>query len=259
VRKAIAMFQTLAEDEDKYEGFWKGYSNNVKLGVIEDTQNRARLSRLLRFMSSKTEKNTSFDDYVSRMKEKQDQIYYLAGESLEVVKNSPLTETLISKGYEVLFMVDPIDEYTLQNLNKYEKYKLTNLGHEGVRLPENEEEEQKDKEEDYDEVFKPLIDYLNKELADRIGRIKVSDRLVRSPCAILAESWGYTATMERIVKAQALADSSNARAWVGKKVMEINPTHPIIIELNSLVQEDPTSATAKDATALLLESAARSS
>jgi len=108
-------------------------------------------------------------------------------------------------------------------------------------------------------VFKPLIDFLNKELADRIGRIKVSDRLVRSPCAILAESWGYTATMERIVKAQALADTNSARAWVGKKVMEINPTHPIIIELNRLVSEDPTSTVAKDATALLLESAALSS
>jgi len=257
VRKAIAMFQTLSDDEEKYATFWKHYGTNIKLGVIEDTQNRTRLSKLLRFISSKTEKATSLDDYISRKKEGQDQIYFIAGDSVETLRNSPLLEKLVKKGYEVLFMVDPIDEYCMQNLSKYDsKYKLTNLGHEGVKF---DDEEADDPKEDNDEKFKPLIDYLTSQLSTKIGRVKVSNRLTRSPCALVAESWGYTATMERIVKAQALADASSARAWVGKKVMEINPRHPIIIELNRLVKENEKSTVVEDTVQLLLESAALSS
>jgi len=253
VRKAIAMFQTLSEEEDKYNKFFKHYGTNIKLGVIEDTQNRTRLSKLLRFFSSKTGKLTSFDDYVSRMKEGQDQVYFLAGENVDSLKHSPLVEKLLKKGYEVLFMTDPIDEYAMQHLNKYEKFKVTNLGHEGVKIPEDEKEESN---QDYDDEFKPLIDFLQTELSDRIGRVKISDRLVRSPCAIVAESWGYTATMERIVKAQALADPSSHRSWVGKKVLEINPQHPIIIELNGIVKKDEKSQAVADTARLLLDTAA---
>jgi len=151
------------------------------------------------------------------------------------LRSSPLLENLVKKGYEVLLMVDPIDEYAMQNLVKYDsKYKLTNLGHEGVKFDDEED----DSQADHDEKFKPLMDYLTSHLSERIGRVKVSNRLTRSPCALVAESWGYTATMERIVKAQALSDpaATNTRTWVGRKVMEINPHHPIIIELNRLVK-----------------------
>jgi len=259
VRKAIAMFQELGEDEEKYGIFWKNYSTNIKLGIIEDTQNRTRLAKLLRYFSSKTEKQTSLDDYVARKKEGQDQIYYLAGDSVETLRRSPLLERLVKKGYEVLLMVDPIDEYTMQHLAKYDsKYKLTNLGHEGAKFDDDEED---DSQADYDEKFKPLMDYLSSQLQERIGRVKVSNRLTTSPCALVAESWGYTATMERIVKAQALSDpaATNTRTWVGRKVMEINPHHPIIIELNRLVKDEEKPSVVRDSVQLLLESAALTS
>jgi len=165
-------------------------------------------------------------------------------------------EKLVKKGYEVLFMVDPIDEYCMQNLAKYDsKYKLTNLGHEGVKFDDDTE----DPKEDNDEKFKPFIDYVTTHLSSKIGRVKVSNRLTRSPCALVAETWGYTATMERIVKAQALADSGPVKTWVGKKVMEINPKHPIIIELNRLIKEDEKSPVIEDTVQLLHETAALSS
>jgi len=259
VRKAIAMFQELAEDEEKFASFWKNYSTNIKLGIIEDTQNRTRLAKLLRYFSTKTENQTSLDDYISRKKEGQDQIYYLAGDSIDNLRNSPLLEKLVKKGFEVLLMVDPIDEYTMQNLAKYDsKYKLTNLGHEGVKF---DDEEAEDNKEDNDEKFKPLIDFLSSKLKDKVGRVKVSNRLTRSPCALVAESWGYTATMERVVKAQALSDpaATNTRTWVGRKVMEINPSHPLMVELNRLVKEQEKLSEVEDTVQLLFESAALTS
>jgi heat shock protein beta len=287
VRKAIAMFQMLADeskhkhddesedqpesdtaadaaattdadaDSPKYVKFWKAYGTNVKLGVIEDSQNRTRLSKLLRFISSKTEKLTSLDAYVERMKEGQDQIYYLAGESIEAVRASPLVEAVLHKGYEVLYMLDPIDEYVMQHLTKYDsKYRLVNLGKEGVHL-DKDSDEKKDSLKEAETELKPLIEFLEEQLSDKISEVKVSDRLLSSPCALVASTHGYTASMERVVKSQALADSrSRELQWMGKKIMEINPSHPIITHLAQILRDDPADPRAADIASLLLESSA---
>lgn len=232
VRKSIAMFQELANDEDKdvYKKFWENYGTNVKLGVIEDSGNRSRLTKLLQFYSSKTGELSSLDDYVSRFKEGQDQIYYLAGASKDNVEKSPLLEKAIKKGYEVLYMIDPIDEYALQHIQKYDgKYKLTNLGKEGVKFDDadtNEEEEKKKIEED----FAPLSEFLKSTLSEHIEKVVVSDRLTTSPCALVSSSYGYSANMERIMKAQALGQGQK-NPYTPKKIFEINPRHPIIKEL----------------------------
>jgi heat shock protein beta len=262
VRKTIAMFQQLGdaeteEEKAKYAKFWKSYGTNIKLGVIEDSANRPRLAKLLRYLSSTTGEMTSLDDYVARMKEGQDEIYYLSGDSVESIKSSPLLEKLTDKGFEVLFAVDPIDEYTFQNVPKYEKYKMVNLAKEGVKLPGDKDEEDQDHEED----LKELISYLKKTFTGKISRVKISQRLSRSPCALVAESWGYTAQMEKVMKAQALSSSDDpkSRMWVGKKVLEINPTHPIVLELNRLVTDGSDLPRAKDVATLLLDTAAISS
>lgn len=261
MRKTIAMFQQLGdaeteEEKGKYAKFWKSYGTNIKLGVIEDANNRPRLAKLLRYLSSTTGVDTSFDDYISRMKEGQEEIYYLSGESVEALKASPLLEKLTDKGYEVLFATEPIDEYTFQNLPKYDKYKLVNLAKEGVKLPGEEDEDK-----DYEEELKEVISYIKKTFSGKISRVKVSNRLSRSPCALVAESWGHTAQMEKVIRAQALQsrDDPKSRMWAGKKVLEINPNHPLIAELNRLVTADATDPKAKEVATLLVDTAALSS
>lgn len=257
VRKSIAMFQELANEEDKelYKQFWTNYGTNVKLGVIEDSGNRSRLTKLLMFISSKTGDYVTLDDYVSRMKEGQDQIFYLAGTSKDAVEKSPLIERAIKKGYEVLYMVDPIDEYTLQHLQRYDnKYKLTNLGKEGVKFDDDVEDDKKKVEEE----FKPLVDFLKDTLAEKLDRVVVTDRLTTSPCALVSSTYGYTANMERIMKAQALGTKS-AAPFSPKKIMEINPRHPILRELLRRVVADQSDESAKVTASVLYETAVLSS
>jgi len=259
IRKSIAMFQELANDEDKdlYKQFWTNYGTNVKLGVIEDSGNRSRLTKLLMFLSSKTGDYVTLDDYVSRMKEGQDQIFYLAGSSKDSVEKSPLIERVIKRGYEVLYMTDPIDEYALQHIQKYDqKFKLTNLGKEGVKLDDKDLEDEKKK---LDEEFKPLVDYLKTTLSDKLDKVIVTDRLTTSPCALVSSTYGYTANMERIIKAQALGVKGKDAPYVPKKIMEINPRHPIVKELLRRVQGDQSDESAKVTATVLYETAVLSS
>jgi len=257
VRKAIAMFQELSKDQDEYKKFWDNYGVNVKLGVIEDAGNRSRLIKLLQFQSSKTGELTTFDDYVSRIKEGQDQIFYLAGSALDNIKKSPLLETAIKKGYEVLYMVDPIDEYALQHIQKYDgKYKLTNLGKEGVKFDDADVEEEKKK---VNEEFQPLADFLKKTLEKEVEKVVISDRLTTSPCALVSSSYGYSANMERIMKAQALGQGQKS-TYQAKKIFEINPRHPIIKELLRRSQgDDSEQEAAKVTSTVLYETAVLSS
>jgi len=258
IRKAIAMFQEMQEaDAEKYKKFHKNFGTNLKLGIIEDSANRARLSKLVMFHSSTTDELTTLSDYVSRMKEGQEQIYYLAGESKEAVASSPLIERLVKKGYEVLFMIDPIDEYALGHMEKFDsKYKLTNVAREGVTF--DGEEDDAESEQDLKDEFKDVINFLKTKLADKIERVQISKLLSNSPSALVSSMYGFTANMERIVKAQALGDKSVPN-WNPKKIMEINPRHPIVKELNRRVASDPTDATANDIAKLMYDTAALAS
>ena len=233
------MIQKLAEDEEKYEEFWDQFGTSIKLGALEDTNNRARLEKLLRFRSSAAEGLTGFEDYVSRMKEGQKSIYFFAQqEDISTLKQSPLLERLLKNGYEVLFMTEAIDEYLFQagSITKFEDYEIVNIAKENLKLDDEEVDEEE--QEAVKEEFKPLCDYLKKTLARKIMNCKVSDRLTESPSALTSAQWGWTANMERIAKSQPLADKSMASMMKSQKIMEINPTHPIVVELKNRVSQE---------------------
>jgi len=193
------------------------------------------------------------DDYVSRMKDKQEQIFYIGGQDVETLSASPLVERLLKQGYEVLYLTEPIDEYLAPGIGSYDgKYPMVNVGREGLKLDTDQEEEEK-----FSEEFKDLVDFLKAHHSGRLEKVVVSNRLTKSPSALVSNSWGYTANMERIVRAQALGDSKMANiSKTAKKVMEINPRHPIIKELNARIQVDPEDPVARDTADLLYDTAA---
>jgi len=260
VRKAIAMFQQLQEDDiEKYKTFHAAYGTTLKFGIIEDPHNRQRLSKLVMFQSSKTSDWTTLQGYVDRLKKDQTNIYYLAGESKEAVASSPLIERLVKRGYEVLYMTDPIDEYALANMGeKFDsKYKLVNIAREGAKV---EGEEDADKDKAAKEEWKVLIDFLKTTLADKIDRVEVSKLLTKSPSALVSAQYGWTANMERIFKAQALADkNSQAAGFNPRKILQINPRHPIVKELQRRVETDAADSTARDISWLLYDTGALTS
>ncbi|KAN0030490.1 hypothetical protein ACTA71_009129 [Dictyostelium dimigraforme] len=243
IGKFISMVKELSEDEDKtkYNEFFKKFGSSMKLGAIEDQANKKRLTKYLLFPSSK-EELTSFAGYVERMKEGQDQIYFITGKSKDSVEASPLIEQAIKRGYEVLFMVDPIDEYLVPQLDKYDdKFKFTNLARSGVKFSEDKEEE--DQRKQTAEEYKPLLSYLKKTLSDKLEKVVISKILADSPSILVSNSWGVTANQERIMKAQAHQSNTNPQ-FNSKKIMEINPSHPLIKQLlnrlNEFGEEDET-------------------
>jgi len=254
VKKAIEMFEALAEDKEKYKKFYENFSKNLKLGIHEDTTNRKKLADLLRFHTSKSgEDIVSLKEYVERMKPNQKNIYYITGESKAQVEKSPFLETLNKKGFEVLYMVDPIDEYAVQQLRDYEDKKLVCITKEGLDL-ETTDEEKKAKEEEK-AVFDGLCKKVKEILGDKVEKVYVGDRIVDSPCVLVTGEYGWSANMERIMKAQALRDNSMTSFMLSKRSMEINAKHPIMQELRSKFQADANDKTVKDLVWLLYETA----
>jgi len=251
------MFQELQQaggaDWDK---FYELFGTNVKLGVIEDAANRSRLAKLLRFHSTKTGNLTTLTDYVTRMKKGQDQIYYLGGDSKDALLKSPLLERLLKRGFEVLLMTDPIDEYCVQNMPKFDgKFAWGNVGKEGLKLPEDEKYEESQK--DLKEQYKPLFEWLKEQLPEQLDKVVLSKRLTSSPSAIVSSSFGYSANMMRIMKNQALGDPSQRQSYMmGSKVtMEINAQHPIVKTLLAQVVAGTTTDDDKAIAHLLVETA----
>jgi len=257
VRKIVAMFQDLADsDKEKYMVFYENYASNIKLGIMDDPSNRDRLAQLLRFYTYKhKDEMISLDKYVEEMRPKQNEIFFLSGENKESVLSSPLLEKLTKKGYDVVLMTEPIDEYVMQVMYQYlGKYKFQNLGKEEVDV--TKEKKKKELEEEY----KPLTDYLKEILGDKISKVTISTRLTTTPAVVVAPTYGITPTMKRIMKNQPLSDSSRAQHLMSEKnILDINPKHPIVVKLLTLVKEGAQDKTTEDISRVLYETATISS
>ncbi|VFQ63195.1 unnamed protein product [Cuscuta campestris] len=273
IRKALDMIRRLAEedpdessDKDKdveesgsddknekkgqYAKFWNEFGKSIKLGIIEDAANRNRLAKLLRVETTKSDgKLISLDQYISRMKAGQKDIFYITGTNKEQLEKSPFLERLKKKNYEVIFFTDPVDEYLMQYLMDYEDKKFQNVSKEGLKIKDSKDKELK-------ESFKELTKWWKSALAaDNVDDVKISNRLADTPCVVVTSKYGWSANMERIMQSQTLSDANKQAYMKGKRVLEINPRHPIIKELRDRVAADPEDEAAKGAAQLMYQTA----
>jgi len=258
VKKSIEMFNEIAENEENYKKFYEQFSKNLKLGIHEDNKNRKKLAELLRYPSTKSGADmTSLKDYINRMKEKQEVIYYITGESKTTLQNSPFLETLKKRDLEVLFMCDAIDEHAIQQLKEYEGKKMMDVSKEGLDLSLSEDEKKKTEEEK--KTFEALCKKMKEILGESIEEVLVGERMVNSPASLVTTEYGWSANMQRIMKAQVLRDSQMSSFMMGKKKMEVNASHPIMVELKKKFLENENDRTIKDLVWLIYDTAALTS
>eukprot|EP00250_Pteridium_aquilinum_P008913 c18303_g1_i1 orf=309-2696(-) len=258
VRKIFDMCQEIADREDKeaYKTFWTNFGRSLKLGCIEDSANHKRLTPLLRFYTSKHENDlVSLKSYLENMKPDQNAIYYFAADSIRSAKSAPFLEALLKKDYEVLFLIEPIDEVAITNLQEYEGKKFVDISKEDLDLGGDDEVEDREKEKEY----QLLCDWMKQTLGDKVAKVQVSKRISSSPCVLVSGKFGWSANMERIMKAQTLGDDSTMDFMRGRRVLEINPDHPIIRDLNVVCKDTPRSPKAQNIVNILHETALMSS
>merc|ERR1712079_678970 len=234
--------------------FYESFSKMIKLGIHADSKNRKKIAEFLRYYSTKSGADqVSLKQYVERMKENQNVIYYITGESKASVENSPFLEALKKRDLEVLFLVDPIDEYAIQQLKDYDGKTLMCATKEGLDLGLTEEEKKKQEEEKAS--FEGLCKKVKDILGSKVEKVVISDRMVGSPCSLVTGEYGWSANMERIMRAQAMRDNSMSQYMMAKKTMELNPQHAIIKALKDKFAADAADSAAKDLVMLLYETA----
>jgi len=226
-----------AEDNENYLNFWKEFQKAIKLGLYEDSSNRTKLAKLLRFQTSKTGDNwTSLEKYISRMAKGQKNIYYISAESKEQAEKSPYLERFRKKGIEVLYYTDPIDEYAMPQLTEFKGFQFMGANKENLKFDDDAESEAKLKK--LGETHKQLTDWMKETLGAKIEKAVVSNRLLETPAIIVSSQYGWSTNMERIMKAQTMGTQDKSQQMVSQKTLEINPAHPLIRELKTRVEAD---------------------
>jgi len=250
----------LDDPEHPYIKFWEMFGKSIKMGVIEDTANRSKLAKLLRFKSSTSEgKWVSLEQYIENMQEWQKEIYFLAGENEEAVERSPFLEVANKKKIEVLYLTDPVDEYTFQHMSEFDGNKLQSLSKEGIKFGDEDEDTMKKRAKAYKTSFKGLTKYLKDLYASKVGAVKISSRVDRTPAIIVTSQYGHTANMERIMRAQTFASGENIKTMSAAKTLELNPRHPVVVALKDLIDTDPEAQSTQDLANLLYDTALLSS
>merc|ERR1712186_258984 len=246
--------------------FWKEFNKNLKMGCYEDDSNRSKLSKLLRFATTKSDsKEISLDKYLDRMQESQESIYYMSGDSLEVMKKAPALQIFKKKDLEVLMLADHLDEPCLQKLADYEGKKFVSIQKADVKLDETEEEKKRFSK--IKDMYKPLTDWWKDSLTDltekgamkdagvKVEKVEISKRLTDSPVVVVTSQFGYSAQQERVMKAQAFQNKEQIGMMSGRKTLEINPNHPVVVDLLSKIKADKEDKAAKDTAAVLFQTA----
>mmetsp|Transcript_34618 Transcript_34618/g.58751 ORF Transcript_34618/g.58751 Transcript_34618/m.58751 type:complete len:753 (-) Transcript_34618:178-2436(-) len=266
VRKSLDMIREIESDEDesKYIMFWNNFGKYLKVGVIEDRRNKDDIVPLLRFLSSQSgEEYTSLEQYVEGMKENQKQIYYVTADGKEKAQMSPAAEKVRSRGYEVLYLTEPLDEIMIESVTEYKEFKLVDVSKEGLEFDDEDKEERKKKEEELNEDHKSVKEYLETALAGKVQKVKMTDLLADSPAALVQSAYGMSPTMQRYMKAQNVASGGSDAGMMGsfnQAVLEVNPSHPIVRDLEHMVKtQSEESDEAKNFAVLLYDVAALTS
>ncbi|KAG4964242.1 hypothetical protein JHK84_038867 [Glycine max] len=258
VRKAFDMILgiSMSENKEDYEKFWENFGKHLKLGCIEDRENHKRIAPLLRFFSSQSDEELiSLDEYVENMKPDQKDIYYIAADSVTSAKNTPFLEKIAEKDLEVLFLVDPIDEVAIQNLKSYKEKNFVDISKEDLDLGDKNEEKEKEMKQEFGQT----CDWIKKRLGDKVASVQISNRLSSSPCVLVSGKFGWSANMERLMKAQSMGDASSLEFMRSRRVFEINPDHSIIRNLDDAFKTNPDDEDALRAIDLLYDAALVSS
>merc|ERR1712078_552127 len=254
------------DEESGWSKFYKEFAKNLKMGCYEDDSNRSKLSKLLRFQTSKSEgKEISLDKYLDRMAESQESIYYMSGESLDIMDKAPAMQIFKKKELEVLMLSDHLDEPCIQKLADYEGKKFVSIQKADVKLDESEEEKKRFSK--LKDMYKPLTDWWKETLTDftekgamkdagvKIEKVELSKRLTDSPVVVVTSQFGYSAQQERVMKAQSFQNKDQVNMMSGRKTLEVNPNHPVIVDLLSKVKADKTDANALDSAQVLFQTA----
>merc|ERR1712190_674689 len=254
------------DEESTWAKFYKEFNKNLKMGCYEDDSNRSKISKLLRFISTKSEdKEISLDKYLDRMQESQESIYYMSGDNLEVMKKAPSLQVFKKKDIEVLMLADHLDEPCIQKLADYEGKKFVSIQKADVKLDETEEEKKKFSK--LKDMYKPLTDWWKEKLTDltekgamkdagvKVEKVEISKRLTESPVVVVTSQFGYSAQQERVMKAQSFQNKDQISMMSGRKTLEVNPNHPVIVDLLGKVKGNKEDKAALDTAQVLFQTA----